>query len=151
MTMDAGHPNYEDAEGIDDLDVPASGGNSEYPGINMDSILGVPFYVVNARARESRTENAKPGDHYVIIDIEFAADMPKKFAIGKAEDSDPIPVRIGAKASVLTGGYYIVPKIDAMFAKRNLGEDVPFDPPFGPVMFAKRGSGKARDLVGAGG
>ena len=156
--VNAGHPDYENAEGIDDLDVaPGTGGGGafgDYPGVTMDSFLGVPFVIVNAIAKDSTTSNAKAGDQYVIMACEFIHDLPKKFAIPKAEDGDPIQVKPGAKFSVLTGGYYIVPKVLAMMAKRNLGEGVPFDPPFGPVMFSKRASdksGKARDLVGVAG
>jgi len=153
MAVDAGHPDYENAEGIDDLPVTQGTGGvfGDYPGINMDSILGVPFVIMNAVAKESRTDNAKEGDHYVIVACEFVADHPKKFGLPKDDAADPIPVRVGAKFSVLTGSYRIVNKVDAMFERRNKGELAPFEPPFGPVMFAKvagEKTGKARDLVG---
>lgn len=152
--IDAGHPDYDNAEGIDDLPLaPGSGGGMfpDYPSIQYDSILGVPFIVRNAVAKQSKADNAKEDDFYCVAACEFVQDMPKKVALPKHEDGDPMPVKAGTKFSFSGGGWRTARKLDAMMRRRGLGEGVEFDPPFGPVMLAKvpgDKSGRARDLVG---
>jgi hypothetical protein len=135
--VDAGRPNYDDVQGIEDLPEQSGGMFGAYPPVTLDSLLGVPILIEDAKLQDS---TINPGEQYVI----FAAALSKrKMLTPKADDAEPYQGEIGYLVSASTSSFRVVGKIKAMIERG-------FDRPYA-VMVSKveGGHAKARTIVPA--